>query len=200
MIKRGLTDEEIAQLTAAGFTPALATTVAREALTMRWLFLRRGVSGLWAVAAAIVIGIAIFIVSWQVEDIAWLIAVAGSLLSFVQYTPHLEAWSLKDTAPPRFAARTLAIMAVIAQRNPKAETNPQLRKLRTLAEGLDPLAHPHTQLRLLAQALDDESASERAVRKTVASSDGVRATLVFGLVVLAVTVIILTLALGARPF
>lgn len=200
MITLGLTDEEIAQLTAAGFTPALARAVSREAQTMRWLFLRRGVSGLWAAAAAIVIGIAIFFVSSQVEDIAWLIAVAGSLLSFVQYTPHLEAWSLKDTAPPRFAARTLAIMAVIAQRNPKAETNPQLRKLRALAEGLDPLAHPHTQLRLLARALDDESAREREARKMIASSDGMRATLVFGLVVLAVTVIILTLALGARPF
>ncbi len=200
MITKGLTDEEIARLTGAGFTPALARAVAREAQTLRWLFLRRGVSGVWAAAVGIIVVVGAFFASWWFSDFGWLVTLAFSWLPVVQYAPHLEALSLKRSDPVRYAARTLAIMAVIAQRNPKAESNPQLGKLRTFAGGLDPLAHPHTQLRLLARALDENTSSERAPRKTVASSDGMRAALLFGVVMLAVVVIILTLALGARPF
>lgn len=200
MITKGLTDEEIGQLAAAGFAPGVVEAVAREALTMRWLFLRRGLPGFWAGTAGILIVIGAYFASWRFGDFGWLIGLVVSVLPFVQYAPHLEAWSQKRSDPVRYAARRLAIMAVIAQRNPKLETNAPMRELHNLPERLDPLAHPHTQLRLIARAMDDDALSEREARKTVASSDGVRATLVFGLVVLAVVVIIVTLALGARPF
>ncbi|KAA5803750.1 hypothetical protein F1654_08090 [Alkalicaulis satelles] len=203
MFQRGLNDGEIAQLVAAGFSSALATAVAREALTMRWLSLRRGVSGVWAAVTAALIGLALFLISMQSAALGVLIAVAGSILSFVQYAPHLEAWRLKHSNPVRFAGRTLAIMAVIAQRNPNPETNPQLRQLQTLAEGLDPLMHPHSQLRGLARAMETESASEADAGKSVSQASGlysVAGALRLGLIILAISAIIVLLALGARPF
>lgn len=200
MFQRGLNDGEIAQLVAAGFMPALATAVAREALTMRWLFLRRGHSGFWATAASLLVAAGAFVASLRFGGLGWLIGLAVSAFPVVQYAPDLEAWSLKRSEPARYAARKLAIMAVIAQRTWSVEPSKQAQKLQELADGLDLLAHPHTQLRLLARALDDESASKRETRKAVASSDGMRAALLFGVAALAVVVIILTLALGARPF
>jgi len=200
MITRGLTDEEIAQLTAAGFIPALARAVAREALTMRWLFLRRGLSGFWAVTAGILVVVAAYIASWRLGGFGWLIGLAVSLLPVVQFAPHLEAWSLKRIDPLRFAGRTLAIMAVAAQRNPNPESNAQLGKLRILAESLDTLSHPHTQLRLLARSMDNDAAGARTDGGAAGAGDGFGASLLFGLFILAVTVIFITLALGARPF
>lgn len=200
MITKGLTDREILRLIDAGFTLALARAVWREALTLRWLFLRRGLSGLWAWLGVAAAGVLAIFATWRMSDIAWLIGAAGSLVSLVQYAPHLEAWSLKGSDPARYAARTLAVVAVAAARADGAGASQHAGKLRVWAQGLDPLAHPHTQLRLLARAMNADSASEREARKKIASSDGMRAALLFGVAVLAVIVIIMTLALGARPF
>ncbi|MBI1264316.1 MAG: hypothetical protein GC187_06245 [Alphaproteobacteria bacterium] len=200
MITLGLKDREILRLIDAGFTLALARAVWREAQTMRWLFLRRGMSGPWASFGVVAVGVVAFFATLRVSDIAWLIGAAGSVVPMVQYAPHLEAWSLKGNDPARYAARTLAILAVAAARADGEGASQQADRLQTLAQGVDPLAHPHTQLRLIARAMDAAAASKRDNRKAVASSDGMRAALLFGLSVLAVILIIVTLALGARPF
>ncbi len=201
MIQRGLNDGEVGQLAAAGFTPALATAVAREALTMRWLFLRRGHSGIWATAASVLVAAGALVASLRFGGLGWLIGLAVSAFPVVQYAPDLEAWSLKRREPARYAARRLAIMAVIAQRTWSVEPSKQAQKLQGLAEGLDRLAHPHTQLRLLARAMDEgDDGAAGADRKSTGSGDGFGATLRFGFIILAIAVIIVTLALGARPF
>lgn len=204
MITRGLKPAEIALLDAAGFAPDAVRAIAREAESLRWLFLKRpGATMMWwglGIVAAVVIGGLFAATGWWGSLAAPALA-AGSQL--ILSLADIEINAPKSDNPPRWAARKLAVLAIKANAMTVPENSEAFAELKAHAEADGAQSSAWSVMGATARrmaAAKGGAAPESAARSRPADPHGVWPTLRFGAIILAVVVIILTLALGARPF
>lgn len=204
MITKGLKPAEIALLDAAGLAPDAVRAIAREAESLRWLFLKRpGATMMWwglGVVAAVVIGGLFAATGWWGSLAAPALAAGSQLIISLA---DIEINAAKSEDPPRWAARKLAVLAIKARAMTVPENSEAFAELKAHAEAGSGLSSPWSVMRTIARRMEAPkggAAAGSAARSRPADPHGVWPTLRFGLVVVAVVVIIVTLALGARPF
>ncbi|MCC5997001.1 MAG: hypothetical protein JJU18_11615 [Oceanicaulis sp.] len=204
MITKGLKESEKQLLASAGFAPDAVRVIANEAERLRWLFLQRPAAAMiwWgaAFAAAIVISALWEVTGWWGVLAAPVLAAASQLLFNL---PDFEINASKSNDPPRWAARRMAQLSVKAAGAGIPEQSKAFSELHAHAEAGGGLSSPWSVLRIIAGRLTAPkggASPASSARKTASSGENFGATLRFGAVIVAVTVIIIALALGARPF
>lgn len=154
MLVRGLRDKERDALAGAGAPPALVKAVAKEARTMRWLFMQRFsgfiLTALASFAVTVWLNLTFDLDGWR-EILTG--AVAPAALGLLTAASRLEADAMRPHAPVRWAGRRLAALTVEASQwwnNPDGATTKQLARL--VAAGRDH-DDPRSALREIAYAL-----------------------------------------------
>lgn len=155
MQEGGLSEEEEAKLRAAGFSAPVTAAVSREAATMRFLFLRRQSSNLWVGIAGGLAAVIAGAANIFGEGFAWLISVGIPLLGgVVVVAPWLETRMMRQHEPVRWAARRLAVLAVVAKED--ATDDEPWRSLTRFARLAARLESPRSVLRYLAREMIEE--------------------------------------------
>ncbi|KAA5803749.1 hypothetical protein F1654_08085 [Alkalicaulis satelles] len=197
MFQRGLNETEIALLEAAGFPPEAVQMIVREAEGLRWLFLKRsGAAAIWWIVS--IIGAVTVGSLWQATGLwgSLAIPVLAIGLQAVSVMADHEINLPKSSDPPRWAARMLAAHVLRAAGLTKPETSDPFFALQAHAEAVRG-ASGWASFSLIARRLAQEA------RKDGSRDSGpysIAGALRFGLIILAISAIIVLLALGARPF
>jgi hypothetical protein len=204
MITKGLKPPEAELLTSAGFAPDAVRVITDEAERLRWLFLKRpGAGALWwgaGIVAAVIIG-----GLWQATGIwgALAVPILAAGTQMIAGLADVEINAPKSSDPPRWAARRMAQLSLKAAAMTVPESSDAFGELQAHAEAGSGLSSPWSVMRVIAGRLTAPKGGAgpaNSARKSAISGDSLGATLRFGLIILAVVVIIITLALGARPF
>ncbi len=204
MITKGLKPPEAELLASAGFAPDAVRVITDEAERLRWLFLKRpGAGALWwgaGIIAAVIIG-----GLWQATGIwgALAVPVLAAGTQIIAGLADVEINAPKSNDPPRWAARRMAQLSLKAAAMTAPEKSEAFGELQAHAEAGSGLSSPWSVMRIIAGHLaapKPRAGLAGTARKSAGSGDSLGATLRFGLIILAIVVIIITLALGARPF
>lgn len=206
MITKGLTDEEIGQLAAAGFAPGVVEAVAREARALRWLFLRRMDSLVLVVGVTVMLGFHALTATW-IETVGYEIALAVTIgLSWAlgRVFGRNEIETMKHDQG-RWAARRLAVLAVEARSAARVFNTMPFNALSRHGSAISGFSDSPAALRLVAQRLKQEDektsrAGSDADPDYEKDGDGSAARYPVGLIVLAGCTVFLLFVLGARTF
>ena len=155
MLSPGLTKKERERLAKAGAAPRLADAVAREAETMRWLFLLR----FWGLVVTGVLGFfATIWINLLYDPDGWLDVAVTALIPVVVGVifalPHLEARSVRVHSPVRWAARRLAVLTVQGQPELGESGDEPWRELQRRLEAARDIDDPRAALHAVARLME----------------------------------------------
>ena len=178
----GLNETERARLDAAGFDAALASAVADEAETMRFLWLRRsGFNAITGIAGAAGAAAVANVFSGEFGPLgAWLPVLLPLIAAALGVAPWWEIQRVKSVSRTRWAARRLAALAVAA--DPDDEADEDWIALQRLAEAASGAPSTYEALAAVADRLDAGEAGAAltgppgggAARNSGTASDGAR--------------------------
>ena len=176
----GLNETERARLDAAGFDAALASAVAHEAETMRFLWLRRsGFNAITGIAGAAGAAAVANVFAAEFGPLgAWLPILLPLIAAALGAAPWWEIQRVRSLSRTRWAARRLAALAVAA--DPDDETDEDWIALQRLAEAASGAPSTYEALAAVADRLDAGEAGAAltgppgggAARNSGTASDG----------------------------